>query len=212
MIIAVDGTAGSGKGTISKLIAQKYNLKHLDTGKLYRKVAYEIRKQKIDYEDKNKLEVFLKEFKESFNNLKVESKNLYTEEVALFTSRVAKIKSIRSTLNTIQREIAKQSKRCILDGRDIGTVVLKEEANIKLYFIASAEERAKRRKKQIESNNQKASYEKILEDIKQRDYNDMHREEAPLKPAKDAIIIDTDGLSIEEVFKKCNKEIEKVKK
>ena len=208
MIIAIDGTAGSGKGTISQLIAKKYNLEYLDTGKLYRRIALEIKNQNINYKEEEELKKFLEKFKKNFNNLDFESKKLYTEEVALFTSKVAKISLIRKELNEIQRKIAKQNNNSILDGRDIGTVVLKEEANIKLYFKASPEERAKRRQKQLKEKNQEANYNKILEDIQKRDYNDMNRKEAPLKPAKDAIIIDTDKLTIEEVFKNCCKIIE----
>lgn len=203
IVVAVDGPAGAGKGTISKALAEKFNLAYMDTGTVFRAVAYLMLKDNISTNNKDKAIEYAKKLgKEvSFDILK--SEDLRSGEVGLNASKVAAVPEVRKILLDCQVSFAKNSPKdkhgSILDGRDIGTVVC-PYADVKLYITASPEVRAERRIKDLIAKGEDVSFEKVLEDVKARDARDMERTTAPLKPADDAIIIDTNKLSREEVL------------
>ena len=213
-IVAIDGPAGSGKGTITKLVGEKLGLVNIDTGATFRCVALNMLQENIKLEDEDKIENML-------NNIKIEmtkngnvflngeevTKKIRENEVNNFVSPVSTIKVVRAKLLEIQRKIA-EGKDVIMEGRDIGTVVF-PNANVKIYLDASAEERAKRRVKQNEEKGIKTSYEEVLQNIIDRDKRDSSREIAPLKQAEDAIYVDTTNLTIEEVVEKITEIIKK---
>lgn len=199
MRIAIDGPSGSGKSSVAKAVAKRLGLLHLDTGGMYRTLGYKVIKDGLNLEN----------IKEVLKNLdlKIVNKNFFLDgedvsekirsnEVSKIASKVSSIKSVREYMVNLQREISSNND-VILDGRDIGTVVF-PNAEVKIYLTASPEVRANRR--YLEDGS--LSYEKILEDILKRDYDDSHREHSPLKVADGAKIIDTDNLSFEEVVEK----------
>lgn len=207
-IVAVDGTAGSGKGSITKIVAQKLNLTAIDTGAMYRCVALEMINRNVTLEDiegikniLNKIKIELKKENDTpkvYLNGNDVSRDIRTESVTKIVSPVSKIKEVREKLTEWQREMGK-NQDIIMEGRDIGTNVF-PDANVKIYLDAKPEERARRRFKQNEEAGITGmTYEEILENVKQRDYNDSHREIAPLKKADDAILVDSTNMSIEEV-------------
>ncbi len=213
MVVAVDGPAGSGKGTITKLVAEELNLIYIDTGALYRCITLYMIRNKIDLEDTNKIQKMLKsiniEFKKEENSDKVYlngeevSTKIREKEVNEFIPHVSNIVVIRENITNLSRKMA-DGKDVIMEGRDIGTNVF-PNAKIKIYLDATPEERAKRRLKQNEEKGIKISYEDILENIKIRDNNDKTRKIAPLKQAEDAIYIDSTNMTIEEVTEKIVK-------
>ncbi|MGL4510399.1 (d)CMP kinase [Cetobacterium sp.] len=201
-IIALDGPAGSGKSTIAKVIAKNFGLTYLDTGAMYRMVALYILENNIDFNNAADVENIL-------NNIKVDiiddkfilngkdvSLEIRTPEVTKIVSPVSAIKAVRVKLVDLQREISK-GKKVILDGRDIGTVVF-PNADLKVFLVASPEERAKRRVKDYASKGITEDFETVLKDILERDHTDSTRKESPLKKAEDAIEVDTSFLNIEE--------------
>ncbi|MGL4803958.1 MAG: (d)CMP kinase [Cetobacterium sp.] len=201
-IIALDGPAGSGKSTIAKVIAKNFGLTYLDTGAMYRMVALYILENNIDFNNVADVEKIL-------NNIKVDiiddkfilngkdvSLEIRTPEVTKIVSPVSAIKAVRVKLVDLQREISK-GKKVILDGRDIGTVVF-PNADLKVFLVASPEERAKRRVKDYASKGITEDFETVLKDILERDHTDSTRKESPLKKAEDAIEVDTSFLNIEE--------------
>ncbi|MHA4989392.1 (d)CMP kinase [Cetobacterium somerae] len=201
-IIALDGPAGSGKSTIAKVIAKNFGLTYLDTGAMYRMVALYILENNIDFNNVADVENIL-------NNIKVDiiddkfilngkdvSLEIRTPEVTKIVSPVSAIKAVRVKLVDLQREISK-GKKVILDGRDIGTVVF-PNADLKIFLVASPEERAKRRVKDYASKGITEDFETVLKDILERDHTDSTRKESPLKKAEDAIEVDTSFLNIEE--------------
>ncbi|MGL5279605.1 MAG: (d)CMP kinase [Cetobacterium sp.] len=201
-IIALDGPAGSGKSTIAKVIAKNFGLTYLDTGAMYRMVALYILENNINFNNISDVENIL-------NNIKVDiindkfilngkdvSLEIRTPEVTKIVSPVSAIKAVRVKLVDLQREISK-GKKVILDGRDIGTVVF-PNADLKVFLIASPEERAKRRVKDYASKGIIENFETVLKDILERDHTDSTRKESPLKKAEDAIEVDTSFLNIEE--------------
>ncbi len=201
-IIALDGPAGSGKSTIAKVIAKIFGLTYLDTGAMYRMVALYILENNIDFNNVADVENIL-------NNIKVDiiddkfilngkdvSLEIRTPEVTKIVSPVSAIKAVRVKLVDLQREISK-GKKVILDGRDIGTVVF-PNADLKIFLVASPEERAKRRVKDYASKGITEDFETVLKDILERDHTDSTRKESPLKKAEDAIEVDTSFLNIEE--------------
>ncbi|WP_372714038.1 (d)CMP kinase [Ilyobacter sp.] len=207
-IVAVDGPAGSGKSTISKLVAEKYKLTYLDTGAMYRMVAFYSLEKGVDLDSPAEVELMLENIKidiegDKFilNGIDV-SQEIRTPRVTSVVSKTASIKAVREKLVELQREIG-NGKRVILDGRDIGTVVF-PDAHLKVFLVASPEERAKRRLKEYEENGIESDYESVLGSIKERDHIDSTREESPLKKADDAIEVDTSFLSIEEVSNKIS--------
>lgn len=206
--IAIDGHSGSGKSSVAMLLAQKLGFKVLDTGAIYRGMACEFDSQGLKVEEKVikqfaenlKIEVF---FKEGVQHVSVNgtdwTSHLRELKISALSSQISPFPILRDKVTIIQRKFAKEN-NCILEGRDIGSVVL-PNADVKLFITASVEERARRRLLQLSDN--KESYEEILENLKLRDYRDEHREVAPLKVASDAIVIDTTNLNLEETVEKC---------
>lgn len=201
-IIALDGPAGSGKSTIAKIIAKNFNLTYLDTGAMYRMVALYILENNIDFNNVTAVEKILDSIQvdiidnKFILNGKDVSLEIRTPEVTKIVSPVSAIKAVRVKLVDLQRKISK-GKKVILDGRDIGTVVF-PNADLKIFLIASPEERAKRRVKDYASKGISENFETVLKDIIERDHSDSTREESPLKKAEDAIEVDTSSLNIAE--------------
>lgn len=203
-MVAIDGPAGSGKSSISKIVAEKRGFTHLDTGAMYRAVTLEALRRRIDLSDEAQYG-FLEETQVLYKNGRIYlngedvSKEIRSELVTNTVSTPSKLKVVRDKMVYFQRESAKHGK-ILMDGRDIGTVVI-PNADLKIFLTASAEERARRRCKENEEAGLKADYEEVLKDIQSRDYKDSHRALAPLKKADDAILLDTTSMSIDEV---CN--------
>ena len=200
-VVAVDGASGTGKGTVTRYVAEKLNLVTIDTGALYRCVTLLALNQGIDLDNHKELEKISKEMKV---DLKVENNNqvvilngedvsieIRTQRVANNVSIVAAVKEVREEMVRVQRELA-QGKNVIMEGRDIGTTVF-PDADVKIFLECSAEERARRRVKQNAENGIETSYEEVLENIKTRDRIDSTREVSPLKKADDAIVVSTEG-------------------
>ena len=183
--IAIDGPAAAGKGTISKAVAAHFGFAHLDTGLLYRAVG-----ARVMAGDKPL------EAAQSLVAADLEAEGLRTAEVAQAASKVAVIAEVRQALVDFQRSFARRAGGAVLDGRDIGTVIC-PDAEAKLFVTASAEVRARRRFLELSENGSDSDYDTVLADVKARDERDMNRSEAPLKPADDAVVIDTSDLSIE---------------
>ena len=203
MIIAVDGPAGAGKSTISKLIAKKLNINYIDTGAMYRAVTYKCLSEGIDVKNEEAVIEIAKRTDIDFrdNNIYLDSKvvneEIRTREVSANVSDVAKIKEVRYLMVDVQREIGTRND-VILDGRDIGSYVF-PNADYKFFLVATPEERGRRRYKELCEKGFEGTLEEIIKDIEKRDEIDSNREFAPLKKADDAIEIDTTGLGIEEV-------------
>lgn len=217
-VVAIDGPAGSGKGSITKKVAEKLKLECIDTGAMYRCVTLEILKKNIKIDDIDKIKEMLKVISINFenNNQKVllngndvtnEIRNI---DVTKLVSKVSAIRAVREKLIDFQREIAK-NKNVIMEGRDITTVVF-PKANVKIYLDADVEERAKRRFNQNKEKNIESTYSSVLEDMKQRDYNDIHKDFGALKVAEDAITIDSTNMSIKQVTNQIIKIIKKEQK
>lgn len=202
-IMAIDGPAGSGKSTIAKILAEKNNLIYLDTGAMYRMVALYFFENNVDLDNDMEVKLNLDKIKMDIEkdkfilNGRDVSKEIRTPRVSGLVSFVARIKRVREKLVELQREIS-QGKNVVLDGRDIGTVVF-PNAPLKVFLIASPEERAKRRMKEYEEKGIKEDFEAVLANIKERDMIDSTRSEGPLKKADDAVEIDTSFMTIEEV-------------
>lgn len=211
-IVAVDGTAGSGKGTVTKIIGEKMNLLYIDTGAMYRCVSLYMIKNKIKLDELDKIEKMLKDInielkKENgidkcYLNGEDVTKKIREDDVSKIVSKVSIILVVRNAMVELQRKMG-ENQDIIMEGRDIGTKVF-PNADVKIYLDASEEERAKRRLKQNREKGINISYEDILENIKFRDNADKTRKISPLKQAEDAIYIDTTHLSIEEVVEKIS--------
>ncbi len=184
--IAIDGPAAAGKGTISKAVAAHFGFAHLDTGLLYRAVGAKV--------------LAGADAIEAAQNLAADDLNddsLRTGDVAQAASRVAVIAEVRAALVDFQRAFARRSGGAVLDGRDIGTVIC-PDAEAKLFVTASAEVRAERRFLELQARGADVTREAVLADVKERDARDMERAEAPLKPAQDAVLIDTSNMAIDD--------------
>ncbi|MGY0395318.1 (d)CMP kinase [Fusobacterium sp. SYSU M8A802] len=211
-IVTVDGPAGSGKSTIAKIIAKKYGFTYLDTGAMYRMIALYALENSIDLEDRSQVEAMLVNTKldivgnQFFLNGKDVSEEIRTPRVSGVVSPVAAIREVRVKLVELQREISK-GKRIILDGRDIGTVVF-PNGDVKIFLVASPEERAKRRLREYEEKGVEADYESVLSSIKERDHIDSTRKESPLLKAEDAHEIDSSTMNIDEVVEAISKYID----
>ncbi len=185
-IVAIDGPAAAGKGTISKAVAAHFGFAHLDTGLLYRAVGAKV------LHGMEPLRAA-----ETLTARDLEAENLRSPDVAQAASRVAVIKEVRAALVAFQRSFAGREGGAVLDGRDIGTVIC-PDADVKLFVTASAERRAERRFRELQEKGLPDTYEKVLADVKERDARDAGRAEAPMVAADDAVLIDTSDLSIEE--------------
>ncbi len=193
--IAIDGPAASGKGTLAQKLALQYGLRHLDTGLTYRAVA----KALLDAGQPLDNEVLAVEAAKAIDLGSLDKAVLSAHEIGEAASKVAVMSSVRKALVKAQRDFAARPPGAVLDGRDIGTVVL-PDAPVKLYVTASPEVRAKRRYDEIVSKGDDADYDNILADIKKRDERDMGRADSPLKPAEDAHLLNTSEMTIEAAF------------
>lgn len=202
--IAVDGPSGAGKSTIAKAVAQRLSIDYIDTGAMYRAVGYKLLQEGVSLEDLEKVAEVLARTDIDFScgNIYLDGENINdkirTEEISRQASACSALGIVREKLTEQQQEMGAR-KSVIMDGRDIGTVVF-PDAEYKFYITASAEERAKRRYKELLEKGQEAAYEKVLADIKQRDYNDTTRKINPLRKAEDALTVDTTEMSKEEVI------------
>ena len=204
--VAIDGPSGAGKSTIAKAVAKALDIDYIDTGAMYRAIGYKMDRDGVPFDaddptgalaamlDKTDIDFVSGDIildGEVVNDL------IRTPEVSMLASQCSSLAPVREKLVEIQRGMGMR-KSVIMDGRDIGTNVLKD-AEFKIYLTASAEERAERRFKELQEKGETQTYEEVLEDIKQRDYNDMTRELNPLRKADDAIEVDTTGIGIDEV-------------
>jgi CMP/dCMP kinase len=203
--IAIDGPAGAGKSTIAKKLAQKLHFMYIDTGAMYRAFTDYVLKTGISLSDENaiiskthQMDISLQKGRIFVNNMDV-THEIRSQKVTAGVSTVASIKAVRKRMVELQQAIAAEN-HVVMDGRDIGTVVL-PNADLKIYLTASVEERARRRYEELKGEST-VTFEQICQQIKERDYTDEHREHDPLIPANDAVQIDTTSLSIEEVVEK----------
>ncbi len=205
--IAIDGPAGAGKSTIAKLAAKELNFIYVDTGALYRTVGLAATLNNVKAETSPQVDELLSKIKVelTFNDKNEQvvlldgedvSSKIRTPEASMMASAISAVPAVRAYLLDLQRNIAKTN-NVIMDGRDIGTVVL-PNAQIKIFLSADPEDRAKRRYEELIEKGMDVNYEDILADVKQRDYNDSHRDIAPLKPAEDSIMVDTTGNTLEQ--------------
>ena len=206
--IAIDGPAGAGKSTIAKRLAKELGYRYVDTGAIYRTVAYFLDLWGVSPKDVDGVTRYIDELTIGIeydedglqhmimNGMDVTS-DIRTQDISQKASLVSAHAVVRDVLLDMQRDVAKQY-NVIMDGRDIGTVVL-PKANVKIFLTASAEVRAKRRTEELLAKGQKADYERILKEIQQRDYQDTHREVAPLKMCRDSIRVDTSEMDIDQV-------------
>ena len=211
--VAIDGPAGAGKSTVSRGAAKQLGFVYVDTGALYRAVGVNALRKGINTRDKAAVA-------ESINGINVDlviengeqkvllngedvSVEIRTPPASMAASDVSAVPEVRAFLFDLQKNIAAKT-NCIMDGRDIGTVVL-PHAQVKIFLTASPEERATRRYRELVEKGSEVSYKEVLEDLIERDYNDSHREIAPLKPAEDGVIFDTTGLTLEESVKEIVK-------
>lgn len=211
MIVAIDGPAGAGKSTIARIIAQKLGFLYIDTGAMYRALTLKVIEEDIDMKNAQRIvDTALKSTIDLINNpdgsLKVlldgreVSKEIREPRITKFVSDIAKIKGVRDAMLLLQRNFGRQG-NCVLDGRDIGTVVF-PDAEKKFYLDAHFKERVKRRHKELNGLGQDVSASDVESDLSNRDTIDSTRDIAPLKKADDAIYVDTTDLSIEEVANK----------
>ena len=206
--IAIDGPAGAGKSTIAKRLAAELGYHYVDTGAIYRTVAYFLDLWGVSPKDIDGVERYIDELTVGIeydedglqhmimNGMDVTA-DIRTQDISQKASLVSAHACVREMLLDMQRDVAK-THNVIMDGRDIGTVVL-PKANVKIFLTASSEVRAKRRTDELLAKGQKANYEQVLKDIRQRDYQDTHREIAPLKMCRDSIKVDTSEMDIEQV-------------
>ncbi len=203
--VAIDGPGGAGKSTSARAAAKELGYIYVDTGALYRAVGVNALRKGIDTKDKAAVAASVEgisvdlvfengEQKVLLNGEDV-SVEIRTPPASMAASAVSAVPEVRAFLFDLQRDIASRN-NCIMDGRDIGTVVL-PDAQVKIFLTASAEERAQRRYKELQAKGSTVSYQAVLDELIERDYNDSHREIAPLKPAEDSVLLDTTGVSLE---------------
>lgn len=214
--VAIDGPAGAGKSTVARAAAKELGFIYVDTGALYRAVGVHCLRNNIVTTDAESVGAILDDitvelkFIDGVQHVFLNGDDVSTEirlpEASMAASNVSAIPSVRAFLFDLQRDIAAKNK-CLMDGRDIGTVVL-PNAKVKIFLTADPEERAMRRFKELQEKGSNVTYKEVLDDLLVRDYNDSHREIAPLKPAEDSVVINTTGYTLEESI---NKIIETVK-
>ncbi len=204
--VAIDGPAGAGKSSVAKAAAKELGFVYVDTGAIYRTIALYVLRQGVAPQDAAGVEGLLPqieigmEYTDQGQKMILNGEDvtglIRTPEVSMATSTCSSIPAVRAFLLQLQRDLAEKN-NVLMDGRDIGTVVL-PHAQLKVFLTASPQERARRRVLQLEGSGRKADYEAILRDIQQRDYQDSHRETAPLRPAEDSVLVDTSGVTFEE--------------
>ncbi len=206
--VAIDGPAGAGKSTIAKLVAKEFNLMYINTGAMYRAVALKSSEKGLTPENKEEICNLISNMEMHFENddLILNGENIQSKitmpEISSIVSAYASIPEVRKLLVKLQRDMSNKY-NVIMDGRDIGTVVLKD-SKFKIFLTATPEERAERRYTELVNRNISCSYDEILKDIIRRDHEDSTRETDPLRKASDAVEIDTTGLNIKEVTNKIN--------
>lgn len=196
MIVAIDGPAASGKGTLARKLARHFGLNYLDTGLLYRAVGALVLAQGKDASDT----VMATRAAKALTPADLDRGDLRSEAAAIAASKVAAIPQVRAALLAFQQDFAAMPPGAVLDGRDIGTVVC-PMADAKIFLLASPKVRAQRRVKELQARGEEVIYSAVLSDLRARDERDSGRSTAPLKPASDAICLDTDNLNAEMVFK-----------
>jgi len=207
--IAIDGPSGAGKSTLAKALAKKLGILYVDTGAIYRTVGYYAFEKKVDPKDSAAVESLLPHIhvemrygEDGLQHMLLNgtdvTKEIRLPQISMYASHVSAIPAVRAFLMDMQRNMAKENS-VIMDGRDIGTVVL-PDAEIKIFLTASAEDRAQRRYLELQERGTPQDFDQLLEEIRQRDYNDSHRAAAPLRPAEDAVYLDTSGNTFEQSF------------
>ena len=219
MRIALDGPSGAGKSTVAKALAKKLGIIYVDTGALYRTVGLYVRNKGVDKDDNPNIISCLDEIKLDMQFVNGEQiitlngdkigQEIRTGEIAMYASRVSAIPEVRAFLLETQRKIAREND-VVMDGRDIGTVII-PDAEVKIFMVASAEARAKRRYLELQAKGESCTLESVLADIIERDTNDSTRKTAPAIPAADAIHLDNSDLDIEQTVEKVIEIIESKK-
>lgn len=194
-VIAIDGMAASGKGTLSRSLAHHFGFDYLDTGLIYRKAAYFILKNNIDIKDTEQVARCIND-----NDIMTDiHQSLHTEEMSFIASSIATHQKIRDILAKAQRDFPKNKRGAVVDGRDIGTVIF-PDAQLKLFITADLEVRAERRYLQLQAEEKRVSFEQVFENLRARDERDSKRSISPTVPAHDAIVIDSSSLNPQEVL------------
>ena len=198
MIVAIDGTLASGKGTIARKVAAKYGLAHMDTGRLYRATGVAAMRTGTDFDDK----AALARLAGTLDLDQFEEADLRTAAAGQAASKVAAIPEVRAALTALQRSFAHRTGGAVLDGRDIGTVIC-PDADVKLWIDANVAERARRRCKELEAAGKPITQAQMLAELEERDTRDRNRATAPMKMAEDAVLIDTTDLGIDAAVEKA---------
>lgn len=205
--VAVDGPSGAGKSTLAKAIAAELHILYVDTGAIYRTIGCYARRQGVDAADTQaviallpRIEIGMRYDENGLQHMLLHGEDVTREirlpEMSLYASAVSAIPEVRSFLLEMQRDFARRSS-VIMDGRDIGTVVL-PDADVKIFLQADVEVRARRREKELIERGTPRPFEQVLAEMKERDYNDIHRAAAPLRPAEDAVVVDTSNLDFQQ--------------
>lgn len=218
--VAIDGPAGAGKSTLARRVAKEKGFIYVDTGALYRAIGLKLLKNNISCDNQTEVEKILTSteldicFIDGEQVVMLDNENvnglIRTPEVSMMASKCSALPVVRAFLLDMQRNLAKRNS-VVMDGRDIGTVVL-PNANVKIFLTASALARAERRFKELQEKGIEADLQSVLKDIEQRDYNDSHREIAPLKQADDAVLVDTTELDLEQSFEVLLETVNKLAK
>ena len=207
--IAIDGPSGAGKSTIAKAIAKELGIVYVDTGALYRTVGYYVRQRNVNPKDAEEVTKLLPEIKievryeDGVQNVYLNGENpgdkIRQPEISMYASAVSAIPTVRAFLLETQKDIARKNS-VIMDGRDIGTVIL-PDADVKIFMFASNEARARRRYNELVAKGENVQYDEVLREMIERDYNDKNRDIAPAVPAEDAVMMDNSDMSVEENVK-----------
>lgn len=206
--IALDGPSGSGKSTLAKALSKKLNILYLDTGAMYRACGLKAKKLGISTKDEEMVKTFIDDidikikYKDGSQITMLDGEDVSLKirenDISMLASNISALKCVREKLVSLQREIAKEQS-CVLDGRDIGTNVL-PFAKYKFYITATTKERTNRRYNELKAKGQEVDFDTLYKEIETRDYNDSHREFAPLRQAEDAILVDTTNMNVDEVI------------